>query len=159
MRPEEKLANLLIKKKKSLSTAESCTGGLIAHRLTNIPGSSAFFKAGLITYAYESKTKYLKVPSPILKKHGAVSHPVIEIMAKNVRKLNKTDYGIATSGIAGPTGATKTKPIGLVFIGISSKKQTIIKECRFKGSRTSIKSQAATTAMKMLIELVLSDKW
>ncbi len=153
MRLEEKAAQTLIKHKKTLATAESCTGGLLADRLTNVPGSSAFFLLGVISYDNAAKIKILKIPSILLKKHGAVSQAVAEKMAQNVRKILNTDYGIGITGIAGPSGRTAEKPVGLVFIAVSDKNKTLVKEYRFKGSRLSIKRQASTAALNILLKI------
>ena len=150
MRLEQKVSVKFIERGQTLSLAESCTGGLIGDRLTNIPGASAFFLLGIIAYDYAAKTKLLKVPSLLLKKHGAVSSQVASMMAQGVRKILKTDYGLGVTGIAGPGGATKTKPVGLVFIALSTRQRTIVKKCLFKGTRLAIKNQACQTALKML---------
>ncbi|MBF0619697.1 MAG: CinA family protein [Candidatus Omnitrophica bacterium] len=145
------IANALTDQNKTLATAESCTGGLIANILTDIPGSSVFFKGGVIAYANEIKTGLLGVPAKLLIKHGAVSAPVAKAMAEGARKRLKTDVALATTGIAGPTGATPTKPVGLVFIALASTKKTIVKQCFFTGTRVSIKKQAAATALRLLL--------
>jgi len=149
---EEKIAKLLIKRKKTITIAESCTGGLLSHRLTNISGSSQYFKLGLITYSYESKKKLLKVPRQTLWTYGAVSAEVTTLMAKNVRRILKTDFGIGITGIAGPTGATKTKPIGLTYIALSSPKNNICRRYIFRGNRHAVKRQATTHALKLLLK-------
>jgi nicotinamide-nucleotide amidase len=149
---ETKVAQRLIKSHKTLSIAESCSGGLLAHRLTNIPGSSKFFKLGVIAYSYESKKQLLKIPAVIIKRYGAVSSHVVEMMAQNVQDLTKTDFGIGITGIAGPTGATRKKPIGLVYIALSTKNEVIVKRCVFKGRRTEVKKQTADQAMRMLLK-------
>jgi len=151
MRLEEKVFKKFIQRQETLAIAESCTGGLIGDRLTNIAGASAFFLLGIIAYDYAAKTKILEVPSALLKKHGAVSAPVAKVMAQGVRKILKTDYGLSVTGIAGPAGATKTKPVGLVFIALSNGTKTIVKKCLFKGARLAIKKEAAQTALKMLL--------
>ena len=150
MRLEQKVSVKFIERGQTLSLAESCTGGLIGDRLTNIPGASAFFLLGIIAYDYAAKTKILGVPSVLLKKQGAVSAEVASMMAQGVRKILKTDYGLGVTGIAGPGGATKTKPVGLVFIALSTRQKTIVKKCIFKGTRVAIKNQACQTALKML---------
>ncbi|MBF0521635.1 MAG: CinA family protein [Candidatus Omnitrophica bacterium] len=151
MQLEEIVAHCLIHQKKTLAIAESCSGGLLSHRLTNISGSSSFLMAALVTYSYESKTKLLNVPKKLLEKHGAVSRDVASLMAKNVRKLFKTDFGIGITGIAGPTGGTKTKPVGLVFIALSTKTKVVCLKCHFKGSRLQVKTQTTTQALKLLL--------
>ena len=143
MRLEQKVFKKFVQRSQTLAIAESCTGGLIGDRLTNMAGASAFFLLGIVAYDYAAKTKILGVPSALLKKHGAVSSPVARVMAQGVRKILKTDYGLSVTGIAGPGGATKTKPVGLVFIALSTKQKTIVKKFLFKGTRLAIQKQAA----------------
>ena len=154
MRIEEKVAQLLINTKKTLAIAESCTGGSLTNRLTNIPGSSNFLKCALVTYSNEAKIKLLKVPETTIRQYGAVSTQVAISMAQQVRKSLKTDFGIGITGIAGPTGGTKAKPVGLTFITVSTGVETLCLECRFEGARTSIKTQAATQALRLLHEFL-----
>ncbi|MFC1621229.1 nicotinamide-nucleotide amidohydrolase family protein [Candidatus Omnitrophota bacterium] len=149
-RLEEIVGRLLLKKKKTLAVAESCTAGLLANRITDVSGSSRYFKMGLITYSNESKNKLLNVPKNTIKQHGAVSKQVASSMAKNVRLLAGASMGIGISGIAGPTGGTKTKPIGLVYIALSTKKKTICKEFRFLGQRNIIKFKTTQAALNLL---------
>jgi nicotinamide-nucleotide amidase len=150
MRLEQKVFKKFIQRAQTLAIAESCTGGLIEDRLTNIPGASAFFLLGIIAYDYAAKTKILGVSPALLKKHGAVSSQVASAMAQGVRKILKTDCGLGLTGIAGPGGATKTKPVGLVFIAVSTKQKTIVKKFLFKGTRLAIKKEASQAALKML---------
>jgi len=150
MKPSLRLAHLLISTGKTLATAESCTGGLISNTLTNIPGSSAWFAGGVIAYTNEAKTAFLSVPASLIKDHGAVSALVAKAMAQGARRRFKTDFAIATTGIAGPTGGTPSKPVGLVFIAIASAKKTVIKKFLFKGTRLSIKTQTLQKAFKLL---------
>lgn len=152
---ERKIAQLLTAQKKTLSVAESCSGGLLCHRLTNIPGSSHFFKFGLVVYSNASKIKFLKISIPTIKKYGAVSRPVARQMAENVRKIFQTDFGIAITGIAGPDGGSPAKPVGLIFIALSTKKKTVCENFVFKGNRLRIKSQAATQGLKMLLKSLI----
>ena len=156
MRIEEKVARLLTLHQKTLSLAESCSGGHLSNLLTNVPGASAFFKLGLIAYSNNVKKKLLKIPKRILIRHGAVSGPVAELMARNVRKLQNTDFGIAITGIAGPTGGTGRKPVGLTYIAITTKQKSLCIKYIFKGSRLRIKSQAAHQALKTLLEFLKS---
>jgi nicotinamide-nucleotide amidase len=151
---EEKVAKSLINTKKTLSIAESCTGGLLSNRLTNIPGSSDFLKLALVAYSNEAKIKFLKVPQATIRKHGAVSTQVAIAMAQGARKSLKTDFGIGITGIAGPGGGTKAKPVGLTFIAICTEIETLCLECVFVGSRKSIKTQAATRALRSLYEFL-----
>ena len=154
MSVERETAYLLIHHKKTLSVAESCTGGGLSNRLTNIAGSSYFFKLGLVVYSNEAKIKFLKVPSPLLIKHSAVSRQVAKHMAQAVRKILRTDFGIAVTGIAGPGGSTRNKPVGLAFIALSTKNETVCEQFIFKGNRLNIKSQAATQALTMLLKFL-----
>jgi len=119
----KQIVNLLKNKKLTLSSAESCTGGMLAQYLTSISGASKIFKFGIITYSNQSKIKYLKVPSQIIKEYGAVSEECCYSMLYNLSKISKTEITIATTGVAGPTGGSKLKPIGLVYIGIKNKKK------------------------------------
>lgn len=148
------IAQNLILQHRTLATAESCTGGLIAHHLTNISGSSTWFKGGVIAYANEVKTSLLNVPPKLILKHGAVSAEVAQRMAQGVRGLMRTDLAISVTGIAGPKGATPQKPVGLVFISATSSSETLVKKYLFKGSRTSIKKQAAKAALNLLCILI-----
>lgn len=154
MLAEKKLSRILLKNKKTLSIAESCSGGLLGDRLTNIPGSSKYFKGGVIAYANEAKIRILKVPAALIRKHGAVSRPVAECLAKNVRKIFKTDLGVSITGIAGPSGGTKEKPVGLTFIAVAGEKKIICKEYRFKGTRLQIKGKAVSAALKLLLQFI-----
>ena len=155
MRLESKVAKLLKDRGMTLSVAESCTGGNLSDRLTNIPGSTDYFRLGLVTYSNEAKVKLLKVPPALLKKYGAVSQQVALAMAKGVREIHQTDFGIGVTGIAGPTGGTKRKPVGLTYIAISSKKGALCVDYHFHGERISIKTQATNQALKLLLELIL----
>jgi len=147
-------ANRLKTLKKSLSTAESCTGGLVAHRLTNIPGSSDFFKGGMIAYSNQAKQRLLRIPETVLKKHGAVSAPVARLMAQNVRKVFQTNFGIGITGIAGPSGGTRRKPVGLVHIAAASRRRIKHRKFLFSGTRLQIKRQAADQAVQLLLNLL-----
>jgi len=147
---EEIVGKELLKREKSLAIAESCTGGLLADRITDIPGSSRYFRMGLITYSNESKNKILRIPLETIKRHGAVSKEVASLMAKDVRLLAGTDIGIGISGIAGPNGATRKKPVGLVYIALSTKKKTICREFRFLGQRNIVKYKATQAALDMV---------
>ena len=151
---EHKVAAALIDKKKTITIAESCTGGLVSHKLTNISGSSQFLKLGLTTYCNESKRKLLKVPPSTLKKYGAVSSEVAMTMAQGARKLFDTDFGIGITGIAGPTGGSKSKPVGLTFIAVDSRLETLCLQYQFKGSRSQIKNSAAKASLTLLNEFL-----
>lgn len=149
---EKEVAHLLTKTGKKIATAESCTGGLIASRLTDVPGSSAYFVAGLITYSNESKVELLGVDQSLLEKKGAVSDEVVEQMAEGVRKDRCTDIGLSTSGIAGPGGGTEEKPIGTVHMGLSTEKETKSRSFQFGGDREAVKKQTSEKALEWIIE-------
>ncbi|MFN7170871.1 MAG: nicotinamide-nucleotide amidohydrolase family protein, partial [Candidatus Omnitrophota bacterium] len=152
---EEVVGRVLTKKRKTLAVAESCSGGLIAHRLTNVPGSSHYFISGIVAYSQKEKVRLLKVPVEVIKKYGAVSKEVAEIMAKNVRKMAKADIGIGVTGIAGPKGGSSDKPVGLVYIGISTENKTEVKEYRFSGERFVIKLKASQEALDIVRKKLL----
>ena len=141
---------LLIKNKKKIAVAESCTGGLTSNLLTQNSGSSQYFTLGVVAYSNAAKIKFLKIrPSLILKK-GAVSKDVADKMAYAVRKLAKADFGIGISGIAGPTGGSIQKPVGTVFIALNGKNKKILKSYIFKGGRLAIRKKAALKALELL---------
>ena len=150
-----KVSLLLKQKKLTVATAESCTGGLIANSLTNISGSSEYFDIGIISYSNKAKIDLLDVSEDILKKYGAVSNQVAESMARGVKDKSNVDIGISTTGIAGPTGGTKDKPVGLVYIGISSQKNTIVKKFQFNGNRLENKEKTCNGALKMLFNFLI----
>ena len=147
---EESVGKKLSRYNKTLAIAESCTGGLLANRITDVPGSSKYFKLGLVPYSNESKNKLLNIPVKTIEKYGAVSKQAAILMAKNVRILAGTDFGISITGIAGPGGARPKKPVGLVYIALSSNKKTICKEFRFIGTRNLIKYKSTQAALNML---------
>ncbi len=151
MLPEERLIKALEAKKLTLSLAESCTGGLLANRLTNIPGSSKVFLLGVIAYANSAKCRLLKIPGKIIQDYGAVSSPTARLMAESARRLGGSDLGIGITGIAGPGGGSKNKPVGTVFIAVSSPRKTIVRKFFFKGGRLRVKKQAANKAIQMLL--------
>jgi len=133
-----------------LSIAESCTGGLIGHRITNVPGSSDYFDGGVITYSNDAKIELLKVPEETIATYGAVSRQTAVAMAEGIRKLRGIEVGIGVTGIAGPAGGTEAKPVGLVYIALSSPVRVECKEFRFDGDREMIKLQASEAALNMI---------
>jgi len=149
-----KISSLLKEKNLTIATAESCTGGLLANYLTNISGSSEYFDRGIVSYSNLAKTQILDVSEDLLIKFGAVSKEVAESMAKNVRKKSFVDIGIATTGIAGPTGGTNEKPIGLVYIGISTKEKTEVKKFVFTKNRLKNKEKICKAALEMLYKII-----
>mgnify|MGYP006291849013 FL=1 len=146
------LANALKQKKLTIATAESATGGLIASSLTNISGSSDYFDRGLVTYSNRAKIEMLGVMESDIERYGAVSKIVAKEMAGGARIKSDVDIAISTTGIAGPTGGTKEKPVGTVFIGFSSKEKTIAKKFQFKENRLENKEMFCNAAIKMLLE-------
>lgn len=144
------LHKALIHKKLSIAVAESCTGGLLGFLLTATPGSSKYFKLGLITYSNKTKQKLLNIPGRLIKAKGAVSQEIASKMAQNIKYLAKTDIGVGITGIAGPTGGTIQKPVGTVFIALALKGRTSCKKFLFKGSRDKIRKQSALEAMKLI---------
>lgn len=145
---------LLIEKNYTLATAESCTGGLIAKLLTDLSGSSKYFILGIISYSNQAKIKILQVPSKLILKKGAVSQEVALKMADAVKKLAKTDFGIAITGIAGPGGGSAKKAVGTVFIAITGKNQKTCAKFNFKGNRDTIRRLAALKSLKLLKTLL-----
>ena len=152
----EKISTILKEKNLKIATAESCTGGLISHSFTNISGSSDYFDMGIVSYSNKAKTELLGVSEDILNRFGAVSEQVAKEMADGVRKRSRVDIGIATTGIAGPTGGTKDKPVGLVYIAISIKDTTQVKKFKFSGSRLDNKDSTLNAALRMLLNLLNS---
>lgn len=147
---EEVIGRLLKAENKTLATAESCTGGYIAHLITGIPGSSAYFKGSVIAYSNEVKEKHLGVSNVVLSAHGAVSEPVVKIMAEEVRKRLSTDFGLSVSGIAGPDGGTKDKPVGTTWIALATPDKTIAKKFLFGEHRGRNIRKATLEALNML---------
>ena len=144
----------LIKKKLTISVAESCTGGLLSHNLTKFANSSKYFHMGLTTYSNQAKIKILKVNKNIIKKFGAVSPECCKIMVQNLSKISNSNINISITGIAGPAGASKDKPVGLVYIGIKMGKTLIVKENRFKSkNRRSIQLLTVKEAIKNILKI------
>jgi len=151
----KKLHKQLINKKLTISVAESCTGGLLAYNLTKIANSSNYFQMGLITYSNESKNKILKVNKNIIKKYGAVSKECCEAMVKNLSKISKSKINVSITGIAGPGGGIKDKPVGLVYIGIKMGKYLLILENKFKSkNRSSIQKVTVRETLKKIIKII-----
>jgi nicotinamide-nucleotide amidase len=149
---EQSLANILIKNHKTIAIAESCTGGLVSNRLTNLQGSSKYFKAGIVAYSNYSKIHQLKLPAEVIKQRGPINKDVAIYMAENIRKLTNADFGLGITGIAGPTGGTKSKPVGLVYIAVATRRRQSVRKFNFKGNRISIKQKSATAALRFLKE-------
>ena len=151
------VGELLSEKGATLAVAESCTGGLLGSRITDISGSSDYFNRGIVAYSNIAKIEELGIPQELIENHGAVSLEVAKAMAKSVRRLSRTDYGIGITGIAGPTGGTPDKPVGLVYIGVASEAGTRVEKFILLGSRKKIKFQSAQKALEMLREFLLPE--
>ena len=150
-----KIVKLLTKKKLTVSFAESCTGGLLSSSITSISGSSKVFNIGLVTYSNNAKIMLLKVPRKIIKKYGAVSYETCLSMVKNLSKISKSNISISITGIAGPNGGTKEKPVGLVYIGLKKGSKTIIKKNLFKNKkRILIQKAIADQAFNMIFNII-----
>lgn len=155
---EMALTKLLMKKKYTMTTAESCTGGMIAARMVNAPGVSAVLKSGFITYANEAKEELLGVSHDTLEKFGAVSRETAEEMAEGAAKAAHTDAAVAVTGIAGPDGGTKEKPVGLVYIGVNVRGNVEVREYHFSGSRQKIRESVTAAALTFLREKLLASE-
>ena len=150
-----KILKLLTKKKLTLSFAESCTGGLLASSITSISGSSKVFNMGLVTYSNNAKVKLLKVPKKTITKYGAVSNETCLSMVKNLSKISRSNISISITGVAGPNGGTKEKPVGLVYVGLKKGSKTIIKKNLFKSKkRISIQKATVNQALKMILNIL-----
>jgi len=151
----QKIVNVLRKKELKISFAESCTGGLLSSSITSISNSSKVFTIGLVTYSNQSKISLLKVPKKIISKHGAVSYETCLSMVKNLNKISKTNISVSITGIAGPKGGTKKKPVGLVFIGIKKGNKTLVKKYLFKNKkRSSIQRVTVNKALNLILSFV-----
>ena len=150
-----KIVKLLTKKKLTLSFAESCTGGLLASSITSISGSSKVFNMGLVTYSNNAKVKLLQVPKKTITKYGAVSFETCLSMVKNLSKISKANISISITGVAGPNGGSKAKPVGLVYIGLKKGSKIIVKKNLFKSKkRISIQKATAKQALKMILNIL-----
>lgn len=159
---EEIIGKYLTERGLTLGLAESCTGGLIGHRLTQIAGSSAYIDRGVVCYSNQAKMDLLGVPKATLVKHGAVSPQIAKLMAQGIREQGEVDLGLSVTGIAGPGGGTDTKPVGLVYVGLATPKKTFTKEFRFHGDRNTIKLRSSQGALdvlrRWLVGLPISDR-
>ena len=151
----DKLHKKLIKKKTTISVVESCTGGLLSSNLTKLSGSSKYFKMGLITYSNNSKINILNVNKEVIDKYGAVSHECCKSMVENLSKLSKSKVNLSITGIAGPNGGTKEKPVGLVFIGIKKGNKVFIKKNLFKkNKRVIIQNNTVQKCINLLMKII-----
>ena len=155
MNLNQKIVTLLKKKKIKISFAESCTGGLLSSAVTSVNGSSKVFTMGLVTYSNQAKITVLKVQKSIIKKYGAVSIQCCLAMVNNLSKISKSKICVSVTGIAGPKGGSKQKPIGLVFIGIKIGKKVIVNKCNFKDKgRSFIQRQTVKKTFNLIIKLI-----
>jgi len=150
VRPEESVVELLKEHKMTLTTVESCTGGLFTSRLVDIPGVSEVFKQGFITYSNKAKRKLVGVKKQTLKDHGAVSEKTAKEMAKGAILTTGSDVAVSITGIAGPEGGSKEKPVGLVYIAVAVKEKVLVKKCQFTGDRSQIRESAVAAALTLL---------
>ena len=150
----KKIINRLSKKRFKISVAESCTGGLLANTITSESGASKIFNLGLVTYSNQAKIKVLKVNKNIIKKYGAVSHECCLAMVKNLSKISKANINVSITGIAGPKGGTKEKPVGLVYIGVKKGNKIQVNKCLFKAkNRSSIQKATVRKALNLILRV------
>jgi len=149
------IVSLLKKKKLKIAIAESCTGGMLSSAITSVNGASKIFTMGLVTYSNQAKISILRVPKKIIKKHGAVSEKCCLSMVNNLNKISKSKVCISVTGIAGPSGGTKQKPVGLVFIGVKNGKKVVINKCQFKNKgRLNIQRAAVKKSLDLILKLI-----
>ena len=146
----EQVHTLLTKKGATLATAESCTGGLLAYSLTSLPGSSRYFLLGITSYSNQAKISLLHIPPSLIRKHGAASIAVAKLMGRNIRAITHSDFGIGITGVAGPAGGSKEKPVGTVFIAVADKHKTICRRFCFSGNRGTVRKKTAAESLKLL---------
>ena len=152
----ETLLHNCLEKKITITSVESCTGGMIASSIVSISGSSAIFKSSVVTYSNDMKSKILNIPLKLITENGAVSNIIAHNMASNVLKVMNADISIAVTGIAGPSGGNIDKPVGLVYIGIGTKKNVVTKKYLFKGNRLGIRQETTLEALKLSNEIIES---
>ena len=151
----QRIVKLLSKKRLKISFTESCTGGLLSSSITSVSGSSNVFTLGLVTYSNQAKINILKVPKRIIMKHGAVSYETCLSMVKNLYKISKTNISVSITGVAGPKGGTKQKPVGLVYIGIKKGNKTLVKKYLFKNKkRISIQRTAVIKSLNLILNFI-----
>ena len=153
----DRLRAVLLEKKLTLVTAESCTGGLIGHWLTEAAGSSAYFLGGFLAYSNEVKMQYLQVPLDVIEQHGAVSEPSARAMAEGARTTLAADLAVSVTGIAGPGGGTPEKPCGVVYCAVSGARGTIVSRNVWTGNRSENKQESASEALRLLLSYLQDD--
>lgn len=151
---EERIGDKLRTSQETLATAESCSGGLIAHRITNVAGASDYFLGGIVSYSNAAKITFLGVDRRSLERYGAVSEQVAQEMAEAAQERFGAVYAVSSTGIAGPAGGTKEKPVGLVYIGLAAPGGTTVERCTFSGDRQTVKMRTADKALSMLLESI-----
>jgi nicotinamide-nucleotide amidase len=151
------LADLLLKNKLVLATAESCTGGMIAAACTDLAGSSAWFERGFVTYSNEAKTELLGVPANLIQAHGAVSEPVVHAMVQGAITHSRAQVAVAVTGVAGPTGGSKEKPVGTVWFGFATPAGVVTEMQRFEGDRAAVRSATVQHALGRLVDLLANN--
>ena len=152
---KKKIVSLLKRKKLKLAIAESCTGGMLSSAITSVSGSSKVFTLGLIAYSNQSKIKVLKVPKNIIRKYGSVSEPVCLAMVKNISRIGKTNMSVSITGIAGPSGGSKKKPVGLVYVGIKKSNRSEVKKYLFKNKgRAYIQKAAVNKSLGLILSFL-----
>jgi nicotinamide-nucleotide amidase len=157
--PAKRVIELLTQAQKTIVTAESCTGGLIAAALTDVPGASAAFYGGYITYANAAKSRMIQVPARLIHDYGAVSNQVARAMADGARNTAHADFAVAVTGIAGPDGGSEKKPVGLVYVAVSSELATLVIEHRFGDiGRAAIRRASVNAALDVIIQVLTSDE-
>jgi PncC family amidohydrolase len=153
---EKQIGELLSERGWTLAVAESCTGGLLGHRITNVSGSSSYFQGGVISYSNEVKESILSVPEETLIEHGAVSEETAQAMAQGARRLLGTDVALSVTGVAGPTGGTPEKPVGLVYVGLAAEGADLWEKHIWQGDRAENKQQSAEAALNLLLKYLTS---
>ncbi len=159
MRLEEKVGSILRERRMRLATAESCTGGLVGHMITNVPGSSDYYERGVIAYSNAAKQELLGVPAQTLELHGAVSEETALAMAEGLRRASKADLAVGITGIAGPSGGSDEKPVGLVYVALATPKGAVCTRNQFPGGREEIKCSSAERALQMILDFLTTEDW
>ncbi len=158
VKSEERIGSLLRERGLRIALAESCTGGLIAKKITDIAGASDYFDMGIVSYSNKAKERFLNVPSDVLVTQGAVSHEVAQMMAEGVRRVAGTDLGLAVTGIAGPGGGSPEKPVGTVYIALACLEETLVRKFIFSGDRSVIREATCAEALELVLHYLEKGK-